>query len=113
MVDFRPFSALRYDPSVAGDASALIAPPYDVVSDADRAALQARSPYNISRVDYPANADYGESRRAIEEWLAAGVLTRDPVPDLYVYDQEFVMPASAAGMHGATRRRRGVFGRLR
>ena len=106
MVDFRPFSALRYDPSVAGDASALIAPPYDVVSDADRAALQARSPYNISRVDYPANADYAESRRDIEEWLAAGVLVRDPVPDLYVYDQEFVV-------HGETLRRRGVFGRLR
>src|SRR3954470_9351397 len=106
MVDFRPLSALRYDPSVAGDASHLIAPPYDVVSDADRAALQARSPYNISRVDYPANADYAQSRRDIEEWLAAGVLTRDPVPDLYVYDQEFVV-------HGETHRRRGVFGRLR
>lgn len=106
MVDFRPLSALRYDPSVAGDASYLIAPPYDVVSDADRAALQARSAYNISRVDYPANADYAQSRRDIEEWLAAGVLTRDPVPDLYVYDQEFVV-------HGETRRRRGVFGRLR
>src|SRR3954470_8617867 len=103
MVDFRPLSALRYDPSVAGDASHLIAPPYDVVSDADRAALQARSAYNISRVDYPANADYAQSRRDIEEWLAAGVLTRDAVPDLYVYDQEFVVPDSS-GIHGETRR---------
>ncbi len=106
MVDFRPVSALRYDPSVAGDASDLIAPPYDVVSDADRAALQARSAYNISRVDYPANADYAQSRRDIEEWLAAGVLTHDAVPDLYVYDQEFVV-------HGEPHRRRAVFGRLR
>jgi uncharacterized protein (DUF1015 family) len=106
MVDFRPLTALRYDPSVAGDAAALIAPPYDVVSDADRAALQARSAYNISRVDYPAGANYEQSRRDLDEWLAAGVLTRDPVPDLYVYDQEFVV-------HGQTHRRRGVFGRLR
>ena len=72
MVDFRPFSALRYDPSVAGDASALIAPPYDVVSPTAPPPCGARSPYNISRVDYPANADYAESRRDIEEWLAAG-----------------------------------------
>jgi uncharacterized protein (DUF1015 family) len=106
MVDFRPLSALRYDPGIAGDAATLIAPPYDVVSDADRAALQARSAYNISRVDYPAGADYEQSRRDIDEWLAAGVLTRDPVPDLYVYDQEFTL-------HGETYKRRAVFGRLR
>jgi uncharacterized protein (DUF1015 family) len=106
MVDFRPFAALRYDPHVAGDAATLIAPPYDVVSDADRAALQARSAYNISHVDYPADADYAQSRRDIDEWLAAGVLTRDAVPDLYVYDQEFIV-------QGEAHRRRAVFGRLR
>ena len=106
MVDFRPFSALRYDPAVAGDAASLLAPPYDVVSDTDRAELAARSPYNVSRIDYPAGADYERARRDIELWLAAGVLTRDRVPDLYVYDQEF-------RLGHATMRRRAVFGRLR
>jgi uncharacterized protein (DUF1015 family) len=106
MVDFRPLEALRYNPAIAGDAANLVAPPYDVVSDADRAALHARSAYNVSRIDYPEGADYALARLDIEQWLTAGVLTRDSIPDLYVYDQEF-----RAGE--AMLRRRTVFGRLR
>src|SRR5215210_6135762 len=107
MADFRPMRALRYDPAVAGDASTLVAPPYDVVSQADKAELYARSEYNIAHVDYgPGEDRYQHSRDAIEEWTRRGVLVRDPEPQLYVYDQEFEL-------RGQRLRRRAIFGRLR
>lgn len=114
MADFRPFTALRYDPAVAGPAADLLAPPYDVVSDADRAALYARSPYNIAHVDFgeerpgdtEADNRYTRALSRIDEWTRTGILKRDETPRLYVYDQEFTV-------QGRRHRRRAVFGRLR
>lgn len=114
MVDFRPLNALRYDTSVAGEAASLVAPPYDVVSPAQIAALHARSPYNIAQVDYgdtrPNDTDsdnrYTRATAELDRWRSAGVLKVDETPRLYVYDQEFEV-------HGETHRRRAIFGRLR
>ena len=114
MADFRPFQALRYNPSVAGDPANLVAPPYDVVSDTDRKALYERSPYNIARVDYgedhPGDGDsenrYSRAREQLEGWRAAGIMVKDEQPTLYVYDQEF-------SLHGERHMRRSIFGKLR
>ncbi len=114
MADFRPLKALRYNTSVAGDAAYLVAPPYDVVSEADRAELYARSGYNISHVDFgpdqtgdgPTENRYTRARRDIDAWLAHGALKVDAEPRLYVYDQEFEV-------EGKRLKRRSVFGQLR
>jgi uncharacterized protein (DUF1015 family) len=114
MVDFRPLNALRYDTAIAGPAQDLVSPPYDVVNAEETAALHARSPYNIARVDYgvtlPGDDDvenrYARAKRDLAGWRAKGVLRRDETPRLYVYDQEFTL-------RGRTLRRRAVFGRLR
>jgi uncharacterized protein (DUF1015 family) len=113
VVDFRPLRALRYQPA-AGDPSGLIAPPFDVVSAADKAALYARSPNNIARIDYgedqpgddAASNRYTRARDLIGAWVASGVLGRDETPRIYVYDQEFTLA-------GETLRRRALFGRIR
>ncbi len=114
MADFQQFRALRYDASLAGDASRLVAPPYDIVSEAERRELYGRSPYNIARVDYgeeqpgdtAADNRYRRARDLIGAWTKAGVLRLDTEPRLYVYDQEF-------DVGGKQLRRRAVFGRLR
>src|SRR4051812_47319455 len=114
MADFQPLKALRYDTAVAGDAANLVSPPYDVVSDADRADLYSRSGYNISHVDFgpdqtgdgPEENRYTRARRDIEAWLAHGALKVDSEPRLYVYDQEFEL-------EGKRLKRRSVFGQLR
>ena len=114
MADFRPFRALRYDTAIAGDASRLVAPPYDVVSPQESTELHARSPYNISRVDYgdtrPGDSDrdnrYTRARHELDAWLRAGAVKVDREPAIYVYDQEFEL-------HGERRSRRSLFGRLR
>jgi uncharacterized protein (DUF1015 family) len=114
MADFRPFKALRYNPAVAGNPDHLVAPPYDVVSDADKRNLYARSPYNVSRIDYgedrPGDSDaenrYSRAKQQLDDWRAKGVMVLDEEPALYIYDQEF-------SLYGERHRRRSVFGRLR
>jgi len=114
MADFRPFHALRYNPAVAGNPSDLVAPPYDVVSEADRQALYQRSAYNIARVDYGADLPgdsesenrYTRAKQQLDQWRAKGVMIVDETPALYVYDQGFTV-------HGERLTRRSVFGRLR
>ena len=114
MADVVPFHGLRYDESKAGPLADLISPPYDVISDADRAALYARSPFNVVRVeggteepgDDTAKNRYSRAKAALEEWLSAGILKVDPSPAFYLYDHYFVVG-------GQRIRRRGFLGALR
>ena len=55
MADVQPFRAVRYA-GAAGSLADLVAPPYDAVSDEERAALYTRSPYNVVHVTLPESA---------------------------------------------------------
>ena len=90
-----PFRALRYDPAEVELASTL-APPYDVIDDAQREVLADRSPHNVVRLTLPrAEGDdddddgdaYEGARRTLEQWRAQGVLVADRQPALYVYEE--------------------------
>ena len=50
----------------------MIAPPYDVLSDADVADLGARSSHNIVHIDVPAGGEqrYENAKRFLDAWLA-------------------------------------------
>src|SRR5437763_11565897 len=79
MAEVVPFRAVRYDLSRAGAADSLIAPPYDVISESDRSVLQAKSPFNIVRVDRPQGdreQKYRDAARELRRWLEEG----DPPP---------------------------------
>ena len=87
----RPVRGLRYDLSRAGDASQLLAPPYDVVDAAGRARIAARSPFNCIHVILPqgeGDEKYAEGARQFAG-LKAGGLTHDAEPSFYVYHQTF------------------------
>ena len=89
MPSFDPFPALRYAPGA--DLQAVIAPPYDVVSDADVDALAARDPHNIVHVDVPrGGADrYQLAADLLNRWVDAGVLVADDEPSLTIYRMAF------------------------
>src|SRR4051812_45513 len=90
VAEIRPVRGILYDPAKAGPPDAVIAPPYDVVSESDRATLAARSPYNIVHVDLPRGEQkYASAARELRRWLSDGALRRDPSPALYRYDQTF------------------------
>lgn len=84
-----PFPAIRYAPG--SDLQQVIAPPYDVLSDADVAELAARDPHNIVRIDVPTGGEdrYQVAAGTLAEWLDAGVLVRDDQPTLTIYRMSF------------------------
>jgi uncharacterized protein (DUF1015 family) len=106
MPRIEPFRALRYDPARVRPDDVL-APPYDVVTPAQVAALAARSPFNIARVEScePTPAGYAAAAALLRDWQAAGALVRDDQPAFYAYEQRFAHD-------GAVLRRRALFVRL-
>jgi uncharacterized protein (DUF1015 family) len=88
---FEPFAAIRYADGI--DLAAVSAPPYDVLSDADRAALAARHPANVVHIDVPVEADgpgrYVAAGALMQRWLSDGVLITDAAPAFYRYSMEF------------------------
>ncbi len=108
---FEPFPALRYDTAVAFDElSALVAPPYDVLSDHDVDELARRGPHSIVHVDVPREADgvgrYENAAATMQSWLQSGVLVADDRPSFTIYRMRFVDAA------GTTRSISGVLGGL-
>src|SRR2546423_1448086 len=92
MAEVVPFRAVRYDLSRAGAADSLIAPPYDVISESDGRTLEAKSPFNIVRVDLPQGdreQKYRSAARELRRWMEGGILRRDDAPALYRYHQVF------------------------
>ena len=111
MADVRPFAALRYRTEAAGDLSAVLAPPFDVISPEEHRTLLQSSPYNIVRLELPRSADtaadpYQAAGETLRAWRAQGVLARDAEPALYLHEQEF-------DHEGRRLRRHVIFARLR
>lgn len=90
----RPFRAVRYNAGVVGDISRVVSPPYDVIDEADRDALERRDPHNVVRLILPrdeqgrdGDAAYAHAARLWRDWQASGVLAADEAPAIYVYEQ--------------------------
>jgi uncharacterized protein (DUF1015 family) len=87
---FTPFPALRYRDATIDD---LIAPPYDVLSDADLDELGRRSRWNITHVDVPresAGPDrYDAAAATLADWIDAGVMVYDDSPTFTIYRMRF------------------------
>jgi uncharacterized protein (DUF1015 family) len=109
MADVQPIRALHFDPAVVGSISDVVAPPYDVIDARQRAALVARSPFNIVAVDLPEGEPdrYRAARELMDAWRSQGALVRDEQPALWAHTQDYTGP------DGQARTRRGCFCRVR
>jgi uncharacterized protein (DUF1015 family) len=94
-VRINPFSAVRPQPELASRVAAV---PYDVVNRAEAAELAQSNRYSFlhvgrSDIDLPEDTDphdpriYARARAALDEFLAEGILLRDPERSLYLYRQ--------------------------
>lgn len=99
MPEIRPFRGLLYDATLVGDLSLVTAPPYDVVSPADREGYYRRSRYNVIRLilgkDLPGDSGrenkYTRARAFMDEWQRRGALVRDEEPAIYIYEHEYTL----------------------
>lgn len=96
---FEPFPAVRYHAPIDG-LDDLIAPPYDVLSEADLDALSARHSHNIVHIDVPREAQgpdrYLQAAQRLTEWIDAGVLIQDSVPSYTIYRMRFTDASGTA-----------------
>ena len=101
---FEPFAAIRY---ATDDLASVIAPPYDVLSDADVDALEARSLHNVVRMDVPRGGEdrYDRAAKTMRGWLDEEILVVDAQPSFTIYRMRFTDSAGArrdiAGVLGA------------
>jgi uncharacterized protein (DUF1015 family) len=86
----RPFRALRY---TVEPLDAVVAPPYDVISDEQRAAYLARSPYNVVHLTLPDSPE--AAARSLAEWRDEGVLREEEARYWWVA-QDYTGPDGAA-----------------
>jgi uncharacterized protein (DUF1015 family) len=109
MAEIRPLKALHYDPERTGGLQPVVAPPYDVIDSAQREELEARSPYNVVRIDLPqTNGDpYAAAAELLARWRAEGVVVGDDEPALWPLEQDYTGP------DGRARTRRGFLARVR
>ena len=87
IADVRALPGIRYNLDRAGDLSALVAPPYDVIPESEVARYEALSPYNVVRLTRPGR-DYEGASRTFEGWLGEGILEKDP-QSMYVHEVRF------------------------
>jgi uncharacterized protein (DUF1015 family) len=109
MAEIQPLRALRYDLEKTGGLQPVVAPPYDVIDAEQRAELEARSPYNVVRIDLPEGGEdrYQRAAELLDQWRQEGVVVQDQEPALWTLSQDYVGP------DGQQRTRQGFFARVR
>ncbi len=103
MAEIFPFQAYRYNPARV-DLARVLTQPYDKITPAMQERYSALDPHNLITIekgrslpgDTPENNVYTRAARALRDWIAEGVLVRDPVPSLYVYFQDYRAPGTRA-----------------
>ena len=84
-----PFRGIRYARDRVSGIANVTSPPYDVINGGILDHLRAADPHNVVRLILPGeDADASKAAAGLlREWLSAGVLIRDRVASLYIYEQ--------------------------
>ncbi|HKH22347.1 MAG TPA: DUF1015 domain-containing protein, partial [Solirubrobacterales bacterium] len=110
MAEVLPLQALHYDLGKVALAD-VVAPPYDVIDDAQRAELVARSEHKVVELDLPRDPEghdpYEHAATLLARWTEEGVLTRDSEPAIWALEQDYAAP------DGSRLTRRGFLARVK
>lgn len=88
MVDAAPFTALRYDPAIAGDPASTSAPAYDDLERFTYARHRTASPYTVLELlaeDAGPDA-YRSAAGTFARWRRTQVLVEDPSEAFFLYE---------------------------
>ena len=89
MARIAPFNGLRFTKK-AGDMNKLVCPPYDIISDDERAKFIQTNEHNIIRLELPKGENpYDEAGKTLKEWLSSEILKTDDKAGIYVYEMQF------------------------
>ena len=89
MATIRPFQPFRYT-AEAGPIAELVAPPYDVISEPERARLRALRDAGAIHVILPEGEEkYRTAANLLSDWKSRGLIAREDTPSMYLYAQKF------------------------
>ena len=96
MAEVKPLNALHYNLAAVSSLGDVTAPPYDVIDEAQRDELLARSPFNVVEIDLPrapgGGDPYEHAAETLEAWTLDGVLSADREPAIWALTQEYSTP---------------------
>jgi uncharacterized protein (DUF1015 family) len=110
-----PFRGIRYARDRVSGIANVTSPPYDVISGSILDHLRAADPHNVVRLILPGE-DADASKAAanlLREWLSSGVLIRDRMPALYLYEQGGTVPAASPTSPSSSWLQRGIIALVR
>lgn len=95
MANIKEFCGYRYNPEKKQTLGAVMAPPYDTISDAEREDYYAADEHNIIRIskgksfpdDNETNNCYTRAADFLKTWTDDEVLIKEDKPVLYLYEQ--------------------------
>ena len=111
MAEVKGFPGIRYNTQRFGrDLTAVVCPPYDVITPGEQDALFDQHPYNVIRLELPKAVDgqsrYARAAEAYRAWLEEHAISAEAEASLYAYLTEFEAD-------GTRQSRRGVMAALR
>ena len=97
MAEIRPFRGVHYNQRLVNDLSAVICPPYDIITPQLQEELYHRNPHNFVRLEYgrelpqdtATDNKYTRATHTLEQWLKEGMLQTDEAPAIYLHDHYF------------------------
>ena len=101
-----PFRGLRFTSDLDGGLGGTLGPPADIDSSEAARAFVAGHPFNAVRLEIEDDVGalrFRTARELLCRWRRDDVLTAEPHPSYYVYEQAF-------DDHGEWRARRGILG---
>ena len=97
MAEIKPFHGYRYKLEMPGALERFVAPPYDMLDAGAIDALHEKDSANIVRItqNRPLQGDnvnrdrHARAAAILRKWIENGILERDDIPSLYIYEQRF------------------------
>jgi uncharacterized protein (DUF1015 family) len=100
MTKVAPFRAITYNFKRISNLEAVVAPPYDVISDKEQGDYYEKDPYNVVRLilgkmktgDSDWDNRYTRAADLFKRWEAEGILVRAPAPSIYLVSLTYESP---------------------
>ena len=93
MAKIKPFRGVIYNQEKIKDLSAVVCPPYDVISPKDQRYYHEKSQYNLIHIllgnDIEGEDKYQRGADYFKEWLKNRILILEEKPSVYFYSQEY------------------------
>ena len=100
----KPFKALIYNQEKVKDVSAVVCPPYDIISPERQEYYHRRDAHNFIHIllnkDTAGTDKYSAAGNLFSQWQESRIFTQDPNPAIYFYSQQYNLQGEKKTRYG-------------